>query len=66
MCGKAYIKKLSSLELMKVPFFVPWINNDDKKAVLKTLDQRWLTNGPNLKKFEENFHNFIGTKYSIV
>ena len=51
--------------MMKVPFFVPWINNDDKKAVLKTLDQRWLTNGPNLKKFEENFHNFIGTKYSI-
>ena len=50
---------------MQVPFFVPWINGNDKKAVLKTLDQRWLTNGPNLKKFEENFHKFIDTKYSV-
>jgi len=50
---------------MKVPYFVPWINRDDKKSVVKALNQRWLTNGPILKKFEKKFQNFIGSKYSV-
>jgi len=50
---------------MKVPYFVPWINNEDKRAVLKSLNQRWLTNGPMLKKFENKFQNYIGTNYAI-
>lgn len=49
---------------MKVPYFVPWINDEDKKNVLKSLGQRWLTNGPILKKFENNFGRYIGAKYS--
>lgn len=49
---------------MKIPYFVPWITPQDKKSVLKALDQRWLTNGPILKKFEEKFKQFIDTKYS--
>ena len=49
---------------MKVPYFVPWITHSEKKSVLNTLQNRWLTNGPTLKKFEENFQKFIGTKYA--
>ena len=49
---------------MKVPYFVPWINNEDKKNVQKSLEQRWLTNGPILKKFENKFEQYIGIKYS--
>ena len=37
---------------MKVPFFVPWITDKDKTFILKSLDSRWLTNGPFLNKFE--------------
>jgi dTDP-4-amino-4,6-dideoxygalactose transaminase len=51
--------------MMKVPYFVPWINDADKKAVLKSLNQRWLTNGPNLRKFENKFSKDIGTKHAI-
>ena len=40
---------------MKVPYFEPWITNDDKNKVLKALTQRWLTNGPFLSKFENKF-----------
>lgn len=49
---------------MKVPYFLPWITSKDKQAVMKALDQRWLTNGPTLKKFEERFQKFIGSKYA--
>jgi len=49
---------------MKVPYFLPWITSEDKKAVMKALEQRWLTNGPILKKFEERIQNFIGSKYA--
>ena len=50
---------------MKVPYYVPWITESDKKSVLNALDQRWLTNGPILKKFESKISNFIGTKFAM-
>lgn len=50
---------------MKVPYFVPWITKDDKQNVLKSLDQRWLTNGKFLQKFESNFQKYISSTYSI-
>lgn len=49
---------------MKVPYFLPWITSEDKKAVMKALKQRWLTNGPILRKFEKEVQKFVGTKYS--
>ena len=50
---------------MKIPFFKPWISTEDIKYVSNTLNQRWLTNGPQLKKFEKIFSRFIQSKFSI-
>jgi dTDP-4-amino-4,6-dideoxygalactose transaminase len=50
---------------MKVPYFEPWITNDDKKNVLKSLENRWLTNGPFLSKFENKFKHFINSKHAL-
>ena len=50
---------------MKIPYFIPSIDQNDKRAVSKALSQRWLTDGPFLKKFEGRFKNFIKTKYAI-
>jgi len=50
---------------MKIPFFIPWITEKDKKCVNRALNQRWLTNGPHLNKFEEKISRFIGTKYAL-
>lgn len=50
---------------MKVPYFTPWITTEDKKFLLKTLSQRWLTNGPILQKFENKFSSFIGSNFSL-
>jgi len=50
---------------LQVPFFTPWITDSDKKNVVKVLNQRWLTNGPILKKFEKKISGFVKSKYSI-
>lgn len=50
---------------MKVPFFVPWITEHDKNSVVKSLNGRWLTNGPILTKFEKKISKFIGSKYGV-
>jgi len=50
---------------MKVPYFLPWITKEDKKAVENALDKRWLTNGPLLRKFEKNISKFLGTNYAL-
>ena len=53
------------MKTLKVPYFVPWITSEDKKSLLKVLNQRWLTNGPVLQKFESKFSKYIKSKYSI-
>jgi dTDP-4-amino-4,6-dideoxygalactose transaminase len=50
---------------MNVPYFVPWITKGDAKSVTSAMKNRWLTVGPNLKKFEKKFSKYIGTKYSV-
>jgi len=50
---------------LKVSYFEPWITKEDKKAVNESLNQRWLTNGPILKKFEDKFARTIKVKNSI-
>ena len=50
---------------MKIPLFLPWINNNDKKIMLSTLNSPNLTDGPKLEKFERVFSNKVGCKYSI-
>jgi len=42
----------------EVPFFVPWITEEDRKAVLEVLSSRWLTGGPKAKEFEKLAEKF--------
>jgi perosamine synthetase len=49
----------------KVPFFVPWITNEDKKAVLEALASRWLTGGPRAKELERRFTNYLSVKHAV-
>ena len=50
---------------IKVPFVVPEITNEDKKAIMSTLNQNLLTDGPKLREFENKFAKFTGAKYAI-
>ena len=50
---------------IKVPFVLPEITNEDKKAILSILNQNLLTDGPKLKEFEKKFAKFTGAKYAV-
>ena len=64
------MKKRSNFDVfndanIKVPFVLPEITNEDKKAILSTLKQNLLTDGPKLREFENKFAKFTGAKYAI-
>ena len=42
------------------------INDDDIQAVVDVLKSDWLTQGPNIKKFEEGFSKYIGSKFAVA
>ncbi|QLH09711.1 UDP-4-amino-4,6-dideoxy-N-acetyl-beta-L-altrosamine transaminase [Candidatus Nitrosotenuis sp. DW1] len=50
---------------IKVPFFSQDITNEDKKAVISALASPLLTDGPILRKFENDFRVFTGSKYTV-
>lgn len=50
---------------MEVPFFIPWITKEDRKAVLEALESRWLTGGPRAIEFEKLFADYVGVKYAV-
>jgi dTDP-4-amino-4,6-dideoxygalactose transaminase len=52
--------------LREIPFFVPWVTKEEKKAVLEALSSRWLTGGPRAKEFEKMFARYLGTKHAIA
>jgi len=51
---------------VKFPAYVPWISNEDKKIVNRTLRQTMLTLGPQLEKFELDFCKYTKSKYAIA
>jgi perosamine synthetase len=51
---------------IKFPAYEPWISNEDKKIVNKTLNQSMLTLGPQLEKFENDFCKYSNAKYAIA
>jgi dTDP-4-amino-4,6-dideoxygalactose transaminase len=51
---------------IKYPAYEPWISNEDKKIVNKTLNQSMLTLGPQLEKFESDFCKYTNSKYAIA
>ena len=50
---------------IKVPFVVPNIELSDKHAIETALKSNLLTDGPILRKFENAFCKFTGSKYAI-
>ena len=49
-----------------VPFYVPWITADDKRAVSSAMESRWLTGGPRTAEFEKSFASYVRVKEAIA
>ena len=49
-----------------IPYGRQNITDEDIQAVITTLRSDYLTQGPAIKKFEEDFANYIGCKYAVA
>ena len=43
-----------------IPFHKPAIGEDEIESVVETLKSGWLTTGPKVKRFEEDFARYVG------
>jgi len=53
------------IPIKEVPFFIPWITREDRKAVLDALESRWLAGGPRAVEFENLFADYMGVKHAV-
>jgi len=49
-----------------IPYGKQHITDEDIQAVVQTLKSDFLTQGPQIKNFEEAFSKYIGAKYSVA
>ncbi len=49
-----------------VPFHRPEITEDEIQSVVATLRSGWLTTGPKVKRFEEQFSGYLGCRHAVA
>ncbi len=52
--------------MKKIPYGRQNITDEDIEAVVKVLKSDWLTQGPDIKKFEDSFAEYVGSKYAVA
>ncbi|MDH5543555.1 MAG: UDP-4-amino-4,6-dideoxy-N-acetyl-beta-L-altrosamine transaminase [Nitrospinota bacterium] len=52
--------------MKRVPYGRQQISREDIQAVTKVLEGDWLTQGPLIGKFEEEFARYVGAKYAVA
>ncbi len=50
----------------KIPYGRQSITEDDINAVVQTLQSDFLTQGPKILEFEQNFAKYVGAKYAVA
>jgi len=51
---------------IKIPLARPYINKEDRCGVDEVLKSGILSLGPRLKRFEQDFANYLGVKYACA
>jgi perosamine synthetase len=49
-----------------LPFHIPEIGDEEVQSVVETLRSGWLTTGPKVKKFEEDFATYTGAASAVA
>jgi dTDP-4-amino-4,6-dideoxygalactose transaminase len=49
-----------------IPFHKPAIGEDEIQSVVETLRSGWLTTGSKVKRFEEDFSSYVGSKHAVA
>jgi dTDP-4-amino-4,6-dideoxygalactose transaminase len=48
-----------------LPFSRPTIEDDEINEVVDSLKSGWITTGPKVKRFEDNFKQYVGAKFAV-
>ena len=48
-----------------LPFSIPTIGDEEINEVVDSLRSGWLTTGPKVKRFEEQFRAYVGAPYAV-
>ena len=51
---------------MKIPIAKPLLGEDEAQAAYDTIKTGWVTQGPKVQEFEENFAEYVGAKYAVA
>jgi len=57
---------VSSVKQHQIPFFVPSIGEEEIRLVVETLQSGWLTTGPKVKQFEQDFAGRVGARHAVA
>jgi len=49
-----------------LPYFLPLLDEQEEQAVLEVLRSGWLTTGPKVKQFEEEFARYTGASHAVA
>ena len=52
--------------MYKYPIFDLNFDEEEKKALLDTIDSKWISTGPKCELFENEFSNLLGVKHSLT
>lgn len=50
---------------MKVPQFIPYIGDDEYKAIKDCFDSKWITEGPKAEQFNQQLCKIMNVKYGV-
>ncbi|HIF15414.1 MAG TPA: DegT/DnrJ/EryC1/StrS family aminotransferase, partial [Bacteroidetes bacterium] len=51
---------------MKIPIALPYLGEEEVENAGKTILSGWVTQGPRVAEFEENFSSYMGSKYAVA
>lgn len=63
---ETYSPLTAPLPSIQVPFFRPHIHEAEVNEVIATISSGWLTTGPRVGRFEEEFAKAVNAKYAVA
>lgn len=52
--------------MKKIQIAKPFLDKEEADAAHRTILSGWVTQGPRVAEFEENFANYVGSKYAVA
>ena len=52
--------------MFKIPITKPYLGEEEKQLVSQVIDSGWVSQGPKVAEFEEQFASYAGSRYAIA